>query len=347
MRLLIAGGAGFIGSAFVRRRLATTSDEIVVLDKLTYAASGANLDTLRANKDTRDRFRFVLGDICDAATVAELVADADAVVNFAAESHVDRSILDSSAFLRTGVLGLHVLLEAVLAARARDAKPRRLLQVSTDEVYGPISDGTSVETDRLNPRSPYSAAKAAGDLLIAAYHATYKLNAVLTRGANTYGPRQHPEKFIPLFITNAVDDQPLPLYGDGMQRREWLFVDDHADAIGTVLDGGEAGGTYNVAGTHECTNRQVVQSVLNRLNKPWSLVRTVPDRPAHDRRYAMDGSRLTALGWTPRVSFEAGIRVTVDWYRENEPWWRSLRDADWDEYYERQYGWRLSRSQDA
>jgi dTDP-glucose 4,6-dehydratase len=347
VRLLVSGGAGFIGSAFVRRRLASTSDEIVVLDKLTYAASRANLDALELDAATRDRFRFVLGDICDVNVVSELVDTADAIVNFAAESHVDRSILDSSAFLRTGVLGLGVLLDAAVAAERLDGRPRRLLQVSTDEVYGEVEDARSRESDVLDPRSPYSAAKAAGDLLVQAYHVTYGLDTVLTRGANTYGPRQHPEKFIPLFVTNAVDEQPLPLYGDGLQRREWLYVDDHADAISAVLDHGQAGGIYNVPGSDEHTNRSVAQTILDQLGKPWTLVRSVPDRRGHDRRYALDGGRLTSLGWRPKVAFERGLRSTIRWYMENESWWRAHKDADWDTYYERQYAWRLALSREA
>ena len=346
MKLLVTGGAGFIGSAFVHRRLAATNDDIVVLDKLTYAASRANLDALENSPVTRERFRFVQGDICDATVVGELLNGADAVINFAAESHVDRSILDSSAFLRTGVIGLHVLLDAAVALGRQDGKSIRLVQVSTDEVYGPVEDARSIETDALNPRSPYSAAKAAGDLLVGAYHATYGLDAVLTRGANTYGPRQHPEKLIPLFVTNAIDDQPLPMYGDGMQRREWLFVDDHADAIAAVLDHGEAGGIYNVPGSHDCTNREVAQAILDQLGKPWTLVRSVPDRRAHDRRYALEGGHLASLGWTPKVPFETGIRSTISWYVENESWWRALKDADWDAYYESQYAWRLSNSRE-
>ena len=347
MRLLVSGGAGFIGSTFVHRRLAATNDEIVVLDKLTYAASRASLDELESGASTRDRFRFVRGDICDGSIVNELVRTADAVVNFAAESHVDRSILDSSAFLRTGVMGVGVLLDAVIEAQRHDGKARRLVQVSTDEVYGEIEDARSVETDILHPRSPYSAAKAAGDLLVQAYHVTYGLDTVLTRGANTYGPRQHPEKFIPLFITNALDDESLPMYGDGRQRREWLHVDDHADAISMVLDEGEPGSIYNVPGRDERTNRDVARAILDQLDKPWALVRSVPDRRAHDRRYALDGSRLASLGWRPNVTFERGLRMTIDWYVENEPWWRAHKGAEWDAYYERQYSWRLAVAREA
>jgi dTDP-glucose 4,6-dehydratase len=346
MRLLVTGGAGFIGRAFVHRRLAETTDHITVLDKLTYAGTLANLAGLESAPATRDRFRFVKGDICDAALVSELMGDQDAVINFAAESHVDRSILDAAAFLRTGVIGVHTLLEAareVTAGRA-DGPGVRFVQVSTDEVYGSVAEGASRETDMLDPRSPYSAAKAAGELLAQAYHATYGLDVVITRGANTYGPNQHPEKLVSLFITNALCDEPLPLYGDGMQRRSWLFVDDHADAVSLVLDRGERGETYNVPGPHERTNRDVTEAILRQLDKPWSLVRSVPDRPGHDRRYAMDGTKIAALGWASRVGFDDGIRRTVAWYVDNEPWWRTARDADWADYYGQQYDWRLERS---
>jgi dTDP-glucose 4,6-dehydratase len=343
MRLLVAGGAGFIGSAFVRRRLAATSDEITVLDLLTYAGNRANLAEAEADASLASRLRFVEGDIADALLVRDLVADADAIVNFAAESHVDRSIVDASAFLRTGVVGVGVLLEAVRGA-ADAGRPVRFLQVSTDEVYGAVETGTSRELDALAPRSPYAAAKAAGDLLVAAYRHTHGLDTIVTRGPNTYGPYQHPEKLVPLFITNAIQDEPLPLYGDGLQRRDWLHVDDHADAVGFVLDRGAAGEVYNIGGTGERSNRDVARALLDRLGKPWSLVRSVTDRPGHDRRYALDGGRLAALGWQPRLAFDEGIAATVDWYVANEGWWRAARSNAWPEWYERQYGERLAGS---
>ncbi|HEX7347827.1 MAG TPA: GDP-mannose 4,6-dehydratase, partial [Candidatus Limnocylindrales bacterium] len=241
------------------------------------------------------------------------------------------------AFLRTGVIGVHVLLEA---ARAASHRPR-FLQVSTDEVYGSVEDGHSVETDALAPRSPYAAAKAAGEQLVRSYVVTYGIDAVVTRGSNTYGPYHHPEKLIPLFVTNAIDDQPLPLYGDGLQRRDWLYVADHAGGIDHALRHGEPGEVYNIPGGVEMANRDVVRLLLERLGKPWSLVRHVEDRPGHDRRYAMDGSKLAALGWTPATSFEEGLARTVDWFVANEAWWRAARSGDWDAYYERQYGSRL------
>ncbi|HEX2470441.1 MAG TPA: dTDP-glucose 4,6-dehydratase [Candidatus Limnocylindrales bacterium] len=337
-RLLVTGGAGFIGSCYVRDVLARRDGtRISVLDKLTYAGNEANLTPVRDDPEQAERLRFVQGDIADPDVVGPLVADADAVVNFAAESHVDRSILDPEAFLRTGVIGVHVLLEACRVASHRP----RFLQVSTDEVYGSVDAGSSREGDPLAPRSPYAAAKAAGELLVRSYVVTHGLDAVVPRGSNTYGPYHHPEKLIPLFITNAIDDLPLPLYGDGMQRRDWLYVSDHADAIDHVLRHGATGETYNIPGGTEMANRDTVRLLLERLGKPWSLVRHVEDRPGHDRRYAMDGSRIAALGWRPRMSFDEGLAATVDWFLTNEPWWRAARSGDWDAYYERQYGSRL------
>ena len=348
MKLLVCGGAGFVGSAFVRRRLHQTRDSIVVLDKLTYAGNRANLADIEGTSALAGRYDFVQGDIADPVVVGTLVTDADidAVVNFAAESHVDRSILDAEAFLRTGVIGVHVLLEAtraLAAQRAASGKPApRFLQVSTDEVYGSVPTGRSLETDVLAPASPYSAAKAAGELLVQAYRATYGLDTLITRGSNTYGPYQYPEKVVPLFITNALQDLPLPLYGDGLQRRDWLHVDDHADAIATVLDRGEPGGVYNVPGIGERTNVDLTRAILAQLERPWSLVRPVEDRAGHDRRYAMDGARLAALGWTQQIAFDIGLADTVAWYRDHEAWWRPLLDEDWANYYDRQYGKRLA-----
>ena len=352
-RLLVTGGAGFIGSCFVRDTLARSDGtRVTVLDKLTYAGNVGNLAPIQLVPEQASRLRFVRGDIADATAVDPLVADADAVVNFAAESHVDRSILDPEAFLTTGVIGVHVLLEACRAEQARAAAGERaaaprFVQVSTDEVYGSVETGHSHEADPLAPRSPYSAAKAAGELLVRSYVVTYGLDAVITRGSNSYGPYQHPEKLIPLFVSNAIDDQPLPLYGDGLQRRDWLYVSDHAGAVEHVLRFGDSGEIYNVPGSAEMTNREVVAALLERLGKPWSLVRTVEDRPGHDRRYALDGSKLAALGWHNRVSFEEGIALTVDWFLANEAWWRAIRSGEWDTYYARQYGARLAGSAEA
>jgi dTDP-glucose 4,6-dehydratase len=343
-RLLVTGGAGFIGSCYVRDVLARRDGtEITVLDKLTYAGNEANLAAVREDPERAGRLRFVRGDIADARVVEPLVAEADAVVNFAAESHVDRSILDPEAFLVTGVIGVHVLLEACRTASTRP----RFLQVSTDEVYGSVESGHSLEGDVLAPRSPYAAAKAAGELLVRSYVVTHGLDAVVTRGSNTYGPFHHPEKLIPLFITNAIDDRPLPLYGDGLQRRDWLYVGDHAAGVDFVLRHGTAGETYNLPGGVEMANRDTVALLLERLGKPWSLVRHVEDRPGHDRRYAMDGSRIAGLGWRPATAFEDGLAATVDWFVANEAWWRAARSGDWDAYYERQYGERLASGRPA
>jgi dTDP-glucose 4,6-dehydratase len=352
-RLLVTGGAGFIGSCYVRDVLARRDGtQITVLDKLTYAGNRANLAPLEADAEQAARFTFVRGDIADPAVVGPLVAEADAVLNFAAESHVDRSILDPAAFLRTGVDGVHVLLEAVRreserAAAGQRPRPPRMLQVSTDEVYGSVAVGFSREGDPLGPRSPYAAAKAAGELLARSYHVTYGLDVVITRGSNTYGPYHHPEKLIPLFVTNAIDDRPLPLYGDGLQVRDWLFVADHAASIDHVLRHGAAGEIYNVPGSHLVPNRDVVALLLAHLGKPWSLVRSVEDRPGHDRRYAMDGAKLAALGWRNRVAFADGLAATIDWFRANEAWWRAARSGEWDAYYERQYADRIANAEPA
>ncbi|MGK2851931.1 MAG: dTDP-glucose 4,6-dehydratase [Candidatus Limnocylindrales bacterium] len=342
--ILVTGGAGFIGSCYVRDVLTRRDGtRITVLDKLTYAGNEANLAPVRADPEQAARLRFVQGDIADTALVASLIGDIDAVVNFAAESHVDRSILDPEAFLMTGVIGVHVMLEA---CRTAPHHPR-YLQVSTDEVYGSIDEGHATEDGQLAPRSPYAAAKAAGELLVRSYVITHGLDAVVTRGSNTYGPYHHPEKLIPLFVTNAIDDQPLPMYGDGLQRRDWLYVSDHAAGVDFVLRHGTSGETYNVAGGVEMTNRETITLLLEHLGKPWSLVRQVEDRPGHDRRYAMDGSKLHALGWRPQTAFADGLARTIDWYVANEAWWRATRSGDWDAYYERQYGARLAGGQAA
>jgi dTDP-glucose 4,6-dehydratase len=351
--LLVTGGAGFIGSAFVRDVLARWDGiRITVLDKLTYAGNEANLAFVRDDPELAGRLRFVRGDIADPAAVEPLVAAADAVVNFAAESHVDRSIQDPEAFLRTGVIGVHVLLEAVRhqgerAVAGERVRPPRFVQVSTDEVYGSVDEGAAVESDAFAARSPYAAAKAAGDLLAQSYHVTYGTDVVITRGSNTYGPHQHPEKLIPLFITNAMDDLPLPLYGDGLQRRDWLYVSDHAGAVEFILRHGVSGEAYNIPGDHELPNREVARQLLARLGKPWSLVRAVEDRPGHDRRYAMDGAKVRELGWRNRTDFADGIAATVEWFRANEAWWRAARSGDWHAYYERQYSARLAASTEA
>ena len=334
--LLVTGGAGFIGSNFVRHVLAgDDSLRVTVLDKLTYAGNLANLADLAGNP----RYAFVRGDIGDPGVVDQLAADADAIVNFAAESHVDRSIDAPDAFIQTDVHGTFVLLEA-----ARRHGHARYLQVSTDEVYGNVPSGSSLETDPLRPRSPYSASKAAGDLLVLAYHATYGLPVLVTRASNNFGPYQYPEKIIPLFVTNAIDDEPLPLYGDGQQVRDWLFVTDHCEAISAVLERGQPGEVYNVGGGNELTNVRLTEAILELLGKPASLIRRVEDRPGHDRRYSVDCGKLRALGWAPSSSFEDELAATVAWYREREDWWRPLKSGEYLDYYRRQYGERLATS---
>ena len=332
-RLLVTGGAGFIGSNFVRRVLDRNRDlNVTVLDKLTYAGNRANL----ADVEGDSRFAFVEGDIADADVVDRLAAEVDAIINFAAESHVDRSIEEPDAFIRTDVYGTFVLLEA-----ARRHGHDRYLQISTDEVYGNVPDGSSTEEDPLRPRSPYSASKSGGDLLVGAYFTTYGLPTLLTRASNNFGAYQYPEKVIPLFITNAIDDEPLPLYGDGQQIRDWLYVDDHCDALATVLGRGEPGETYNIGGGTELTNLELTRMILELLEKPMTLVRRVEDRPGHDRRYSVDCTKLRGLGWQPAHSFGDALRETVDWYRRREDWWRPLKSGEYREYYRRQYGSRL------
>lgn len=335
-RLLVTGGAGFIGSNFVRRVVDRHPEvRVTVLDKLTYAGNRANLADLEGDR----RCVFVEGDIADIDLVDRLARDVDAIVNFAAESHVDRSIEEADAFIRTDVYGTYVLLEA-----ARRHGHRRYLQISTDEVYGHVPQGSSAETDPLQPRSPYAASKAGGDLLVGAYHTTYGLPVLLTRGSNTFGPYQYPEKLIPLFITNALDGEPLPLYGDGLQVRDWLYVEDHCDAVESVLARGAPGETYNVGAGNELTNLDVTRRILALVDRPLALVRSVPDRAGHDRRYSVDSAKLRSLGWRPRHSFDEALASTVTWYMEHEHWWRPLKSGDYLDYYRRQYEERLASS---
>lgn len=314
MRLLVTGCAGFIGSNFLHWLLRAERDVTVVnLDKLTYAGNPANLEGL----DPR-RHHFVKGDIADKAIVAKAVEGCAGILNFAAESHVDRSIQDPEAFLRTDVVGTQTLLEA---ARKHDLP---FLQVSTDEVYGSIDSGSFRETDRLEPSSPYSASKAAADLLALAYRTTYGLDVRITRSSNNFGPRQYPEKFIPVLITKALRDQPLPIYGDGLNVRDWLYVEDNCEGLWTVWRKGQPGGIYNLGAGNEWPNVAIARRVLQELGKPESLLTYVKDRPGHDRRYSVDTTRIRALGWSPRHAFEPALAATVRWYREHEGWWRPL-----------------------
>jgi dTDP-glucose 4,6-dehydratase len=330
VKVLVTGGAGFIGSNFVRYLLSEhPQDEVVVLDKLTYAGRLESLQDLM----TYERMEFVQGDICDPEAVRQAVEGCDALVNFAAESHVDRSIDEPGHFIQTDVYGTYVLLD-----EARHAGVARYVQVSTDEVYGSIADGSFTEESPLSPSSPYSASKAGGDLLIGAYAHTFGLEAVICRASNNYGPYQYPEKLIPLCILNAFHGDPLPVYGDGMQVRNWLYVSDHCRALDLVLRHGAPGETYNIGGSDELPNIEVVRKILGLVGRDESLIQHVTDRPGHDRRYSLAWEKLERLGWRPLVGFEEGLGRTVEWYRENAWWWEPIRSGEYREYYERQYG---------
>lgn len=330
--LLITGGAGFIGSNFVHHILDKYADyNVVVYDKLTYAG---NLDNLQDVADD-PRYHFVRGDICDMELLQQVIREheVESIVNFAAETHVDRSILEPGSFIQTDVYGTHVLLEAV-----REFGLERMVHISTDEVYGSVAEGSSQETDRLLPNSPYAASKAGADLICRAYHVTYGVPVVITRGSNSFGRYQYPEKVIPLFITNGLDDKPLPLYGDGLNVRDWLYVVDHCGAIDLMLHEGRDGETYNVGGGHELTNLQLTEEILRLLDKPKSLIRFVEDRPGHDRRYSLACTKIRELGWQPRYDFETALEATVRWYSDNRWWWEKIKTGEYREYYEAQYG---------
>jgi len=328
-RLLVAGAAGFIGSNFVRHlRQKRPEVEVTVLDKLTYAGNLANLHEF----DGQPGYRFVHGDICDAGLVDSLAEECDAIVNFAAETHVDRSLIDPLAFIDTDVRGTAVLCEA-----ARRHEHQVFLLVSTDEVYGHVGEGRSLETDALRPRSPYSASKAGGEHLAHAYAESFGLPLLVTRGSNNYGPNQYPEKLIPVLITNAMDGLPLPLYNDGSAVRDFIYVEDHCRAIDLVLHEAPAGNVYNVGTGGETSGLQVAEAVLDIMGKPRSLIEFVADRPGHDYRYAVDISKITALGWEPQVTFPEGLERTVHWYEEHPEWWRPLKSGEYWEYYRRNY----------
>jgi dTDP-glucose 4,6-dehydratase len=340
MKYLVTGGAGFIGSNFIRYLFKRYGEkaQVVNLDKLTYAGIRENL----AEYEGRPNYRFQHGDIANPADVAEAYRGVDGggidvVVNFAAETHVDRSLMEAGTFIETDVHGVLVLLEE---ARKHAPSLKRFVQISTDEVYGSIDKGSFNETDPLNPRNPYSASKAGGDRMAYAYAQSYGVPVIVTRASNNFGPYQYPEKLIPLFVTNAVDDQPLPLYGDGRNIRDWLFVDDHCAAIDFLIENGQVGETYNIGGGNERENREVTAGVLKLLKKPETLIRKVPDRQGHDRRYSLDTGKLEKLGFKVHTDFDEALQRTVTWYVENEPWWRAIkeRNAEYKEYYAKQYG---------
>jgi dTDP-glucose 4,6-dehydratase len=332
MRLLVCGGAGFIGSNFVRARIERHGDEVVVLDKLTYAGRRENLS------DVVDApgFRLVHGAIEDREAVAQALGDAEAIVNFAAETHVDRSITEPDAFVQTNWLGTHVLLEA---ARERGM---RYVHISTDEVYGSIDDGSFTESSPLAPSSPYAATKAGADLLVSSYVHTYDLPASICRGSNNYGPYQYPEKLIPLMVLSALHGEHLPVYGDGLQVRNWLYVTDFASAIGCVLDHGVHGEVYNVGGPDECPNLEVVERIVELTGADPALIEHIRDRPGHDRRYSLSSEKVRGLGWEPMVRLPQGIEQTVAWYRDSSWWWGPIRSGEYRQYYERHYGRALS-----
>jgi dTDP-glucose 4,6-dehydratase len=332
-QLLVTGGAGFIGSNFVRYMLEKYPDySVTVLDKLTYAGNLANLADVKEKYAPQGRYRFVQGAIEDQSAVEDAMEGCNYVLNFAAESHVDRSIEEPGAFIQTDVYGTYILLE-----EARKRGVERFVQISTDEVYGHVPSGSSVETDKLEPRSPYSASKAGGEMIAHAYYITYGLPVIITRGSNNYGPYQYPEKLIPLFITNALENKQLPVYGDGLQIRDWIFVLDHCSGIETALHKGEPGESYNVGGGNERTNLEITNMVLELLNKPSSLINYVKDRAGHDRRYSLDTTKLRALGWKPQYNLDEALPQTVQWYLNNRQWWEPLKSGEFKEYYERQY----------
>jgi dTDP-glucose 4,6-dehydratase len=332
VEVLVTGGAGFIGSNFVRFALANHADwRVTTLDKLTYAGRRENLHDVM----THARHEFVHADICDATVTAPLVERANIVVHFAAETHVDRSIMAAGAFIKTDVEGTFVLLEAARRAAALT----RFVQISTDEVYGSVATGASREIDELKPRNPYSASKAGADRLAYSYWATYDLPVIVTRASNNYGPYQFPEKVIPLFVTNAIDDIPVPLYGDGRNVRDWLHVLDHCRAIDMLIDTASNGQVYNIGGGNDVMNVDLTHQILDGLGKPRSLIKPVPDRPGHDRRYCLDTTKLRSLGWSPQVRFGDGLRETIEWYRSNQWWWRPIKEQDpnFKSFYQAQY----------
>ncbi len=333
MTILVTGAAGFMGSHFVKYILERyTAYRVVVLDKLTYAGNLDNLKDIALNP----RYSFVQGDIADPGTLQKVFSQfaIDMVVNYAAETHVDRSVTDPAAFLKTNIFGTYYLLEAV-----RQFEVKKFVQISTDEVFGSVHEGAFTEETAMAPNSPYSAAKAGGDLLCRSYFVTHKTPVIVTHSCNVYGPNQYPEKFIPLFITNLIEEKKVPLYGDGLNVREWIYVLDHCRAVDVILHNGKLGEVYNIGSGEEKSNRAVVDVLLGAMGKGEDMVNYVKDRPGHDRRYAIDHSKLAReLGWQPEVRFEEGLKITIEWYKNNEWWWKKIKNGEYREYYERQYG---------
>jgi len=329
MRLLVTGGAGFIGSHFIRHLLNKYPEyPIINLDKLTYAGNLENLKDVEKNP----KYCFVHGDICDVSVVGPLAGEVDVIINFAAETHVDRSLMQPGDFIQTDVNGTHVLLEA-----AKKHRHSRYIQISTDEVYGSIENGSFKESDVLSPSSPYAASKAGGDLMVQAYWVTYGVPMIITRCSNNFGPNQYPEKLIPLFITNAMEDQALPLYGDGLNVRDWIYVKDHCEAIDLILHKGKEGEIYNISGGNELTNHEITHLILETLQKPYSLIKPVKDRLGHDRRYAINGNKIAKLGFNPQYHFKEALSETIKWYSENGAWWKKIKSGEFREYYQKQY----------
>lgn len=340
MSILVTGGAGFIGSHFARMLVnqSASCGQTVVLDKLTYAGNMENLREITDDLHKSEYFKFYKGDICNRELVEHVVKEdaVDTIVNFAADSHVDRSIMDAGAFIDTDMKGVYVLLEV-----ARNHGVKKFIQISTDEVYGAIPEGSFKETDPINPRNPYAASKAGGDRLAYSYWVTYGVPVIITRACNNYGTNQYPEKLVPLFITNAIENKKLPLYGDGMQVRDWLHVKDHCEAIDFLIRHGKNGEVYNISANNEHTNIETTHLILDELKKPHSLIEHVLDREGHDRRYSLDSTKIRQLGWQPKIKYEEGIRSTVRWYLKNEDWWRKIKSGEFLEYYKRQYEHRM------
>jgi len=329
MKYLITGGAGFIGSNFIRYLLNKYKDiEIVNLDKLTYCG---NLENLK-DVENKENYKFVEGDICNEKLVNDLMKDVDVVVHFAAETHVDRSIMDSSSFVKTDVIGTYILLEA-----SRKNNIKKFIQISTDEVYGSVEKDSFKETDELKPRNPYSASKAGADRLAYSFYCTYNIPVIITRSSNNFGPYQYPEKLIPLFVTNLIEGKKVPVYGDGLNIRDWIYVLDNCDGIDFVINNGNVGEVYNIGGNNEKTNLEITKLVLSFLGKDESSVEYIKDRLGHDKRYSLDSTKISSLGWKPKFDFSNAFKETVDWYKNNEDWWKKIKSGEFLEYYKKQY----------